>query len=177
MTDEMTARPWPDEAERFLEKIRDGATMAAARRAMRLDAAVVRNWRALPAYESALISARDEGSDSLADSLLTIFDNTPDRVDVERARAQSDNIKWLLSKRHAQKYGDRLEVSVNATIDIGSALADARARIARPVSDPAALPDPQVIDGEALIVHSPPDTVSDDKPKRPPAPAIPDVFS
>lgn len=69
--------------------------------------------------------ARQEGLEHLADELITIAD---DNLDVQRSRLKSDNYKWLLSKRKPAVYGDKIDINVNQTIDIGSALKEARSR-------------------------------------------------
>jgi len=78
-------------------------------------------------FAKAYAQARLEGLEALADSLTDIANDEPD---VLRARVKSDNIKWLLSKRKAHVYGDKLEVNMNATLDIASALDEARNRVA-----------------------------------------------
>lgn len=84
-----------------------------------------------PKFSQEFGRARSEGLELIADTLLTMVDDVPD---VNKARLKSDNIKWLLSKRKAHTYGDRLDVNVNHTVDIGGALAEARSR-ALPQSD------------------------------------------
>lgn len=83
-------------------------------------------------FEALFASARQEGLEHIADSLLTLADT---EVDVARARLKSDNFKWLLSKRKPGTYGDKLDLNVHQTIDIRGALLDARARTERLVSD------------------------------------------
>ena len=60
-------------------------------------------------------------------------------------RVVSDNIKWMASKRYKERYGDKLDIAVTHTIDLKSAIAEARQR---------SLP---FIDGKALELH---DTVT-----------------
>lgn len=69
--------------------------------------------------------ARQEGLEHLADALIHMSD---EYEDVQRARLKSDNHKWLLSKRKPGTYGDKLDVNVNQTIDIGPALEEAKRR-------------------------------------------------
>ncbi len=77
-------------------------------------------------FEQDFACARQEGLEHNADELLDLVDEIPD---VQKARLKSDNIKWILSKRKPATYGDRLDLNVNQTIDIGSALAEARNRV------------------------------------------------
>lgn len=79
-----------------------------------------------PLFNKQYKEAAAVGYDALADSLLTINQTEPD---VLRARVVSDNIKWLLARRKPETYGDKLEVNMNATVDIAGALAEARGRV------------------------------------------------
>ena len=80
-------------------------------------------------FQESFTRARQSYLETLEDSLLKIADEEPD---VYRARLKSDNIKWVLSKRIPQVYGDRIDVTVNQTIDISQALSDARKRAMLP---------------------------------------------
>lgn len=79
-----------------------------------------------PDYQVAFEQARQEGLEHLADGLMTAHD---DITDVQRARLKSDNAKWLLSKRKPAIYGDKVDIHVTQTIDISTALNEARARV------------------------------------------------
>lgn len=63
------------------------------------------------------------------DQLNEIAEAEPD---VNRARLQCDNIKWTASKRHVQRYGDRLDVNVTQTVDVKSALNEGLSRALLP---------------------------------------------
>lgn len=78
-----------------------------------------------PNFQNRFEQARQEGLEHIADGLITIAD---EMHDVQRARLKSDNAKWLLSKRKPSIYGDKVDIHVSQTIDIGSALAEARKR-------------------------------------------------
>lgn len=78
-----------------------------------------------PLFANAYTCAREEGLEQIADGLLTAHD---DYTDVQRARLKSDNAKWLLSKRKPTIYGDKVDIHVSQTIDIGQALKEARSR-------------------------------------------------
>lgn len=80
-----------------------------------------------PEFQNSFEQARQEGLEHIADGLITIAD---DYVDVQRGRLKSDNAKWLLSKRKPSIYGDKVDIHVSQTIDITSALTEARARAA-----------------------------------------------
>lgn len=78
-----------------------------------------------PDFNNKFEQARQEGLEHIADGLITIAD---DYADVQRGRLKSDNAKWLLSKRKPSIYGDKVDIHVSQTIDITSALTEARAR-------------------------------------------------
>jgi hypothetical protein len=76
-------------------------------------------------FSNAFEQARQEGLEHLADGLI---DAHKTEQDVQRARLKSDNAKWLLSKRKPTVYGDKVDIHVSQTIDIGHALTEARKR-------------------------------------------------
>lgn len=82
-------------------------------------------------FEKSFMRARQAGLERQSDDLLTIADDVPD---VQKARLKSDNLKWMLSKRLPAVYGDRLDLNVNETVSLTTAIAAARAR-ALPIRD------------------------------------------
>ena len=158
-----------DEAK-ILDLLANGQTLAKSCESVGLSTGQF--MQRLPSRTSlahAFICARDAGAEVLADSLLGLTDT---EADVNRARLKSDNIKWILSRRHAAKFGDRIDVNVNATVDLTSAISEARNRL-RPVRDQ----EPDIIDvtpiesglaGSALL-----DTQSNNEP---PSAPMPDIF-
>lgn len=91
--------------------------------------------------------AQQVRAELLADEVVDIADN---EVDAQKARNRIDVRKWYASKMQPQKYGERLDVNVNQTIDIGTALQDARKRAALPSSYPDEIEDAQLVDNTAL---------------------------
>lgn len=85
-----------------------------------------------PEYNENFSQARDEGYDVLADGLVGITERIPD---VQRARLESENMRWLLARRKSRVYGDKLDLTVQHTIDIAAALTEGKRRAAfeRPV--------------------------------------------
>lgn len=115
--------------------IADGSSIRSACRMLGISRdAVMYAAENMPAFGRQLARARKLGGDALADELLTITD---DCDDVHVARLRADNIKWLLARTHRDTYGDRVDVAVAVTVDLGQALRDAKARTVRPISDPA----------------------------------------
>ena len=159
----------PDEAK-ILDLLANGQTLAKACDSVGLSTGQF--MQRLPSRTSlatAFVCARDAGAEVLADSLLGLTDT---EADVNRARLKSDNIKWILSRRHAAKFGDRIDVNVNTTIDLTGAITEARNRL-RPVRDQEA----DVIDvtpiESGLASSALPDTSSEKDPSTMP---MPDIF-
>ena len=80
-------------------------------------------------------------ADILADETIEIADNDEDSA---RARNRINARQWLAGKLN-RKYGERVDLNVIQTIDIGSTLAEARARML-PGSYQSSTTDAQVID-------------------------------
>jgi hypothetical protein len=96
-----------------------------------------------PQLSDAYARAVRTRAEIMVDEILTISDHDPDWG---RAKLRVDTRKWIASKLNPRVYGDRLDVNVNQTIDIGSALTEARQRA---VGGSTELIDitPQLIDG------------------------------
>ena len=77
-------------------------------------------------YEKSYLLAQEEHIDALVDEAGEIVDSEPD---AQRARVRVDYRKWLASRLNRQKYGDKLDVQHNHTLDISSALSKALERL------------------------------------------------
>lgn len=75
--------------------------------------------------------AQQVRAELLADEIVEIAD---DATDSQKARNQIDVRKWYASKMQPHKYGERIDLNVNQTVDIGAALMEARQRAALPDS-------------------------------------------
>ncbi len=120
-----------EQQERALDLAADGETLKKIRETLDITQLDFRKYRErYPLFETKFQRARQDGLEELVDALQTI----PEEIaDVNRARLKSENIRWLASKRKPAVYGDRLDVNVTQTVDIGQALADARSRAALPI--------------------------------------------
>lgn len=87
--------------------------------------------------------AQQAKAEGLVDEIIDISDT---EIDSQRARNRIDARRWYASKMQPQKYGDRLDVNLNQTIDIGAALADASKRILLPPRFPDKVIDVQSTD-------------------------------
>lgn len=97
------------------------------------------------------VEAERRGHDSLADALINIDNHTiHGQTDPKMARVVSDNIKWFLEKKDPKRFGQKVEVNHNVTMDraITNALNEARRR----VSSMARSPD--VVDAEFITLPS-----------------------
>lgn len=111
----------------------------------------------------------------LVDEMTEIADSNDDP---QRVRNRVDVRKWIASKLLPKKYGERIDLNVTQTIDIGEALREAKARIVRPVIDQLPTPQPQVIDLQDVSPIEPRDQESRTVDAMPPADdPTPDIFS
>lgn len=113
--------------------------------------------------------AQEIRSDLLVDEALVIADNEQDAA---RARNQIDIRKWMAARLHQKKWGERVDVNVTQTLDIGATLAEARNRLL-PVRDQYNVIDSQVIDLSGQNDAKP----SDNESLIPKIDATPDIFS
>jgi len=119
-------------------------------------------------FEMAVARAQSIGFDVMADSLLEMNEHYGD---VQRARLQSDNIKFILAKRKPQVYGDRIDINMTQTIDISAARAEAlrRALPLRDSTNPQSIETRDVIEVQALESSDTPsvDPIENDPSKIP----------
>lgn len=80
-----------------------------------------------PLFAALAHDAHERGADALADILLNIdSDAVYGDTDVKVMKIKSDNIKWYLSKRFNQQYGEKIVVENTFTAD--KAITEALAR-------------------------------------------------
>lgn len=85
-----------------------------------------------PDLQAAYDAAQELGAEAQADTLHDIHKRVRDPL---MARVVSDNRKWLLSKRQAATYGDKLPIEAQHNADLAAILKEAIARIPRPHDD------------------------------------------
>jgi hypothetical protein len=125
--------------QQVCERLAEGAVVTVIAVELGFHPSTLLEWRErYPNYAASYARAEQIGFHTLAEKLLTI---ARQEGDVQRQRLESDNIKWYLGKRNPRVYGDRLDVNIVQTIDIGSALTEARARALRPMSDQLTIDD------------------------------------
>ena len=156
--------------QRVIEMILDGKPLKDAARECGID--VFKFNRMLQGDKTAALAyarAVEIRADILADEALQIADN---ENDASKARNQIQVRQWLASKLYAKRYGDRIDLNVTQTLDIGSTLAEARARLL-PGRDLGEVIDAEVIDLPIENGKRPSDIES----LTPPPDATPDIFS
>lgn len=134
-------------AELAIALLTEGYSMTDAARRIGLTLNNFQKWRLRdPLFDKECARAISLGFEAQADSLLSITRQYPN---VYEAKLMSDNIKWLLSKRAAGKYGDRLDINVTQTVDLTSAITDAKRR-ALPARYREDAEDAQLVEMQAL---------------------------
>ena len=79
-----------------------------------------------------------------ADAMIEIADDL--KIDPQRARNMIDARKWNATKANPRKFGERVDLNIQQSIDISATLQEARLRILRPVRDLLTKTGPQAID-------------------------------
>jgi len=82
--------------------------------------------KAYPFLAEAYTRAQSARADLFADEITDIADNEPDH---NRARNMINARMWVTSKMKPHVYGDKIQLDVNQTVDIRSALDEAKNRI------------------------------------------------
>ena len=132
-----------DAVDRVIAMVLDGAPLRVAIGEAGVSVTTFNKW--LQSDKEAATNyarATELRADLLADEALHLADGDGDPAKV---RNQMTIRQWLAGKLNGKRYGDRIDLNVTQTIDIGSTLAEARARL-RPVSDQSNVIDAQVID-------------------------------
>lgn len=157
--------------ESILDRLLEGQTL---KRAVEAEGIVVRTFHRWLSgdREASLAYARalELLADLEVDEAKEIADTEPDAA---KARNQIDIRKWRASKRHARVYGDRIDLNVTQTLDIGATLQEAKARLLRPVRDQLTNEQSQVVDVQGKFTPPRCDSISVDAPEPG---AAPDIF-
>ena len=83
-----------------------------------------------PSEDTAYMRAQAAKAEKYAEEILEISDEDDDP---QRARNRIDARKWYASKIKPSKFGDKIDLNINQTVDIGLALKDAQTRVLRSV--------------------------------------------
>lgn len=147
-----------DEVREAIERIENGESM---RKAV---AAVGMTWstfsRELQCDKTAALQyarAQEIRADLIADEVIEIADTD---ADAQRARNRIDARKWSSGKLAPKKYGDRIDLNVTTSIDVGATIAEARARL-RPICDLTKTIEGEIIETIDVSPLQPPDKKSE----------------
>ena len=139
-------------AQQILDQIADGKILPRAIQSVGLSMtssnfirAVLRNPKLAQAYDEARVAQ----ASALAEQALEVADTERDSA---RARNMIDVRKWLAAKLNPRQFGDRIDLNIEQSVSIKSALEAAESRILRPMSDLINQRQSQVIDLEAEII-------------------------
>ena len=106
-------------------------------------------WRKdYPDFGDAYQLAVEEHTDALVDEAGEIVDT---ECNPQLAKVRAEHRKWLASRLNRQKYGDKLDVQHNHTLDIGPALALA---VKRMKSIGVGTPEMKLLEAENLDTDS-----------------------
>lgn len=137
--------PIPEAYSPVLERIASGKTITVACAECGIEPqAYYRARKSNPHLQAAHLEAQEIGLEAMADSLQNIHETIGNPL---MARVVSENRRWLLARRLADRYGDRIAVDANVNNDLVSTLREAIARIPRPASDQT-----PTIEGETLTI-------------------------
>jgi hypothetical protein len=161
------------EQHRACELFAEGFAPDEVCKSLNIKAHQLARWREMPAFERAWLAARAVYGEMLMSKSFRVLD--PDEFpDVARAKLWMDQVRFALPRWNRAEYGDRVDVNVNAVVDIGEALAAARARVV-PLRYQAEAQEAEYRELTPLPAPSPTDTQSDATPAAPLA--EPDIFS
>jgi hypothetical protein len=153
--------PYPehtkDKARRIIEMILAGSSLKLALAETGLTSGTLHRIMCEDRELSAAYSrAVEVKADLLADQVIELADG---EGDPNKVRNQINARQWLASKLN-KRYSDRIDLNVTQTIDVSATLAEARARLLRPVSDHLEHNPSQVIDLQPQLFTKPSDVQS-----------------
>ncbi len=147
-----------------IEKIENGESMRKAVAAVGMSwSAFAREIQGDKTAAQQYARAQEIRADLLADDVIEIADT---ESDAQRARNRIDARKWSSGKLAPKKYGERIDLNVTTSIDVGATIAEARARL-RPPCDLANVIEGEIIEKIDVSPSKPSDEKSD----------TPDIFT
>jgi hypothetical protein len=134
--------------EQIINLLYEGNNITQISKIINISPATINRYRLeVPLFDERVSRARTLGLEIIADQIEAIPDTYDD---VNKARLKVDTMKWILAHRDPTKWGERIDLNINNTVDIRGALDEARNRI-RNVLDIA----PSLIAGDSsAISHS-----------------------
>ena len=154
--------------DKVIETILDGATLGEALKKEGLKPKVFADiLREDKAKALAYARSIEIKADLMASEIVSLADGDNDPAKV---RNQILARQWLSSKLYAKRYGERIDLNVQQTIDVSSTLAEARARLL-PIRDQS-----NIVDAEIKIPPTVTGKGETDKQSAAPR-AAPNIFS
>ena len=86
-----------------------------------------------PQLQAAHSRAREDNSELLVWNTLDALDDP--NVDLYRAKAKADHVRFIVAKHNPRVYGERIQVDSTQTLELGPALAEALSRQSLPMRD------------------------------------------
>ena len=110
-------------ADAIIERLEEGVMLRAICKELSLSVRTIMHWCEddRDGFAARYARARLACWDCVAEEAVWIADNEPDP---QRARVMVDTRKWLLSKLHPDKYGDKIGVGVDGLTGFLTALRD-----------------------------------------------------
>ena len=115
-------------AEKILSRYAEGETLSKICKDKKMPKRnTVYRWRSsYPAFGEAYLRSQEEHVDALIDEAGEIVDT---EENPQRGKIRADHRRWLASRLNRSKYGDKLDIQHNHTLDIGPALLEAQKRL------------------------------------------------
>ncbi len=132
-------------AEEIISRYGDGETLSRICKSKNMPKRnTVYRWRSsYPDFGEAYQRAQEEHVDALIDEAGEIVDN---ETNPQLAKVRADHRKWIAGKLCRDRYGDKLDIQHNVTLDITQALLDATKRMK---SIGVGIPAPELIEADS----------------------------
>lgn len=125
--------------------------------------------RKKPAFEKAVACAYENGGELAGERLLTLHERIEDNG---KLKVASENLRFILARRHSKLFSEKVEVNQTSTLSIISAREQAYARTLRPSCDPVPAIDVEYADVSITYESKP-----TDKQSEAPLSVSPDIFT
>ncbi len=142
-----------DQKEQIIEKTLSGMTMITICNELDIPRRSIHTMiQRDPLFAKELANARAEYAHDQVEYMRTIYNDCETLTDAQIARGQSENIRWEVSKRVPEVYGDSINLNVKHSVDLSKVLEAAAGR-AIPFIEMK-----QAIEIQAELIQDPPKT-------------------
>lgn len=123
-----------DQVNEILELMEDNRSISNALKLAKTKAsAFFKALREYPDLQLQFDDVQSALSEQLVDEMLQIADSEPDS---NRARNRIHVRQWYASKMKPRKFGEKIDINMNQTVDLKGALAEARSRVIVAMAQP-----------------------------------------